>query len=656
MGYPAVDREFRAKKKEVRDKLREAEKAYLENYLNFSDEKTGWRRLKEVSKLKQNGEEGISLMINGQLETDPKKVAPYMADFFKTKVDKIVEEVPPDPVESSRYMMEYMRDKKPGNFEFRTVDFRYIKRVIMKLKNVSSTGMDGIPVIVYKKFRRSLTPAIARIVNECIKQGIYPDRWKSALVCPIPKKGCLTDVSNWRPICLLPVISKILEGVMTRQLRNYLEAHGLIHHSQHAYREARGCLSCWADLDTAVCHAKDEGKAVGLLQTDMTSAFNCANAASLIPKLRLAGVGLESCKLILSYMTQRTIRVKVDYFISEPLELQTGSGEGTQISPLIWLVFILDTNAVLNRVQNILESRVHPLRPQNVRQQNAANYRIADKNYADDINTLCVAKTNTEILEIMKVVEQEYGKYFRSLGLKESKAKQMHIIFSKEKNSKEEFKLNDRASEKSTRLLGVTVSEDWTFDEHASKVCQRMMERIPHIRAIRENVSRKVLIRISRSLVLSIYEFACEFTLLTHALQKRVQKVYNILLRVITFSDITRSIESMLKETDMMNVALTLKYYCVWSIERLLKERNADYPYNLIDWDYGRGRYNTRYNKLHIYWRPKRALGQRSWIITSINTFNYFNLFNTNWAMEKDEAKSDLQDWLKTNFRNANLK
>lgn len=52
MGYPAVDREFRAKKKEVRDKLREAEKAYLENYLNFSDEKTGWRRLKEVSKLK----------------------------------------------------------------------------------------------------------------------------------------------------------------------------------------------------------------------------------------------------------------------------------------------------------------------------------------------------------------------------------------------------------------------------------------------------------------------------------------------------------------------------------------------------------------------------------------------------------------------------
>ena len=199
-----------------------------------------------------------------------------------------------------------------------------------------------------KKFRRSLTPVIARIVNECIKQGIYPDRWKSALVCTIPKKGCLTDVSNWRPICLLPVISKILEGVMTRQLRNYLEAHGLIHHSQHAYREARGCLSCWADLDTAVCHAKDEGKAVGLLQTDMTSAFNCANAASLIPKLRLAGVGLESCKLILSYMTQRTIRVKVDYFISEPLELQTGSGEGTQISPLIWLVFILDTNAVLN--------------------------------------------------------------------------------------------------------------------------------------------------------------------------------------------------------------------------------------------------------------------------------------------------------------------
>ena len=313
------------------------------------------------------------------------------------------------------------------------------------------------------------------------------------MVCPIPQKGWLTDVANWRPIVLLPVISRILEGVMTRQLRNYLEAHNLIHHSQHAYREARGCLSCWADLDTAVCHARDQGKAVGLLQTDMTSAFNCANTALLIPKLRLAGVGLESCKLVLSCMTQRTLCVKIDYFTSEPLELQTGSGEGTQISPLIWLVFILDSSAVLNRVQTILESRSHPLRPQTVRQQNAANYRIGDKNYADDINTLCVARTNTEILEIMKVVEQEYGKYFRSLGLKESKAKEMHIIFSRDKNSDKEFKLNDRISEKSTRLLGVTVTEDWTFDEHASKVCQRMMERIPHIRAIRENVSRKVL-------------------------------------------------------------------------------------------------------------------------------------------------------------------
>lgn len=652
---PAVEREFRAKKKEVRDKLREAESNYLNNYLNFSDEKTGWRRLKEVSKLKQNNEEGINLMINGQLESDPEVVAPFMANFFKTKVDKIVAEVPPDPVESSRYMMEYMRDKEPGNFEFQTVSFKYVKRVIMKLKNVSSTGLDGIPVIVYKKFRRSLTPAIARIINECIKQGIYPERLKSGTVVPIPKKGCLTDVANWRPIVLLPVLSKILEGVMTKQLRHYLEAHGLIHHSQHAYRESRGCLSCWADLDTAVSHARDQGKAIGLLQTDMTSAFNCANAASLIPKLRLAGVGLESCRLILSYMTERTIRVKIDYFTSEPLILQTGSGEGTQISPLIWLIFILDTEAVLDRVKTILEARSHPLRPRGVRQQNAASYRIADKNYADDINTLCVAGTNEEILEIMKVVEQEYGKYFKSLGLKESKGKQMHILFSKEKIKGAEYKLNNRNSEKSTRLLGVTVTEDWTFDLHVSNVCRRMMERIPHIQAVRDNVSRKILTRVSRSLVLSIYEFACEITLQNLAQQKRVQRVMNILLRVITFSDIMRSVSSMLKETELLNVALTVKYYSVWSIERLLHDRNAAYPYSLIDFAHSTGRYTTRHHRLHLLWRPIRFGSMQNWLIRSLDIFNQLELFMSNWVSESDDPRADLKSWLLANFPNKNL-
>ena len=647
------------------NRVRKLLKEYLKNYLSFQDEKTGRRRLKEASKLKENNKEGIQLTINGKLETDAEVIAEHMNHFFVEKVEKIVEELPPDPVVSSKYMMEYMAGKTPGLFEFRTVNYKYVKEVIMKLKNVTSTGQDKIPVIAYKKFRKSLIPAISRIVNECIKQSIYPPRWKEGTICPIPKKGDLTEVSNWRPIVLLPVVSRVLEGVMTRQLRGYLEDHKLLHYSQHAYRSARGCLSCWADLETVVSYSRDQGRAVTMLQTDMTSAFNCVNAESLIPKMRMAGVGINSCNLVLSYLTKRCNKVQIDNYVSSPLELRVGSGEGTSLSPLLWLVFILDSRAVLDRVQARLDSRVDPRlnRGQGNRdsrlesrkpQQKTAFYYLADKDYADDLNTVCVGDSNEELLDIMKEVETEYGKYFRALGLKESQAKQMHIVFSKNKEVGNPYKLNNRPSEKSTRLLGVTVTEDWSFDDHVSSVVQRMGERIPHIRAISHAVEKSVLIRISRSLVITIAEFACEFTLRKASNQRRVQKMFNIVLRVITMSDIMRSVEGMLRETDLLNINLLVRYYSVWSVQRLINHKNAQFAYSLINWDHETG-YETRHHHLRLRWRPKGAAGNNCWLIQSVSQYNHFKLFRTNWFYDK-EAKKNLKSWLLINYPNKNLK
>ena len=659
--------QFKEKRKEVRLKLREAESNYLKNYLSFEDEKTGWRRLKTVSKLKENNQEGIKLMINGKLEDDPAIVAHHMNNFFVDKVVTITEELPPDPVESCKYMMEYMKDKKPGLFEFKTVNFSFIKSVIMSLKNVTSTGQDRIPVKVYKKFRSSLTPVIARIVNECIKQSTYPQQWKEGVICPIPKKGDPTLVSNWRPIVLLPVVSRILEGVMTRQLRGYLEEHKLLHYSQHAYRIQRGVMTCIGDLEAVVSYARDQGRAVSMLQTDMTSAFNCVNAETLIPKMRMAGVGINSCNMMLSYLTKRRNKVGVGNCVSTPLELKVGSGEGTQISPLAWLIFIIDNSAVIARVQReldlkrprldmslTLQDRLQTPDPSLTISQRPKFYYTADKNYADDLNTVCVGDSNEELLETMKKVEIEYGKYFKALGLKESKAKQMHIMWSKDKEEGNDYKLNERPAEKKTRILGVTISSDFSYDEHVASVCRRMGERIPHIRAIRDSVDQKVLIRVSRSLILTIAEFCCEYTLRKPSNQKKVQKIFNILLRVITASDFTKSVELMLLEVKLLNISNLVRYYSVWSVQRLLTYKNSNFAYSLLNFGRDIG-YSTRHHHLQLHWRPRTAAGQSSWLVNSVKEFNSFKLFRTGWHLDK-KAKENLKEWILLKYQNSNLK
>ena len=663
---------FKDKKREVRRSLAKAEKEYLNNYLNFSNEKVGWKRLKNVSQLTQQKDNTITLNIDGKMESDPKTVASHMSKFFVTKVEDIVEEFPPDPVESTKYFMEYIYKKKPGTFEFRTVGYKYIKEVIMSLKNVDSVGLDEIPVKVYKKFRSALIPSITKIVNNCIRQGIYPDRYKQGIISPIPKKGDLGLVSNWRPVVLLPVASRILEGVLSRQLMNYLENKQLISPSQHSYRQHKGCSSCLQDLDTVVSKARDEGRAVGMLQTDMTSAFNCVNAASLIPKLRMAGVGNFSCGVIRSYLHNRQNRVRVGNVMSAPEVIKTGSGEGSQISPLLWLVFILDCEVVLDRVRSTLEPPQNPAPPNlgavsrqiltsSPKDKQTADRckqkqkpELTDMNYADDINSVVVAETNERVVEIMFKIQDEFAIYFKSLGLKESRGKQAHIMFSRYKEAGNRYVMNGREAEKQTRLLGVVISENWEFDQHCTNTIGKMVARIPHLRAIRDYVSREVLLRVSKSLFCSIYEFQCDIAFRKLSLQRKLQRILNILLRVLTWSPRMRSVREMLAETEWVNITITVKYFSIWSLQRVMTWKAASIPYNLVDWERDRVRYETRTRHIPIIWKPKTAAAYNSWLFQSVKHYDALGLYCTGWE-DSETAKKDLREKLLQTNQNSNL-
>ena len=647
---------YKSYNRDVRRQLRDAEQLFLENYLNFEDEKTGWKRLKQVSGLEQSDEGQIVLRINGQLETDPRVLAPFMNQFFVEKIEKIVKELPPDPVTSSEYMMEYMENKNIGRFEFRTVNYATIKKVIMSMNNVDSTGLDNIPVKVYKRFKMTLVPALAKIVNECIRQSYYPQRWKTGVISPIPKKGDLHEVCNWRPVVLMPVVSRILEGVMTRQLRGYLESRDIISPSQHAYRQRRGVLTLWRGFDTAVCKARDQNKAAGCLQTDMTGAFNVVNAACLIPKLRMTGVGLNSCEMVRSYLTNRTNRVKIENYISSPLDVMTGSGEGTTVSPLIWLIFILDSACVLDRVKNIAESRHHPLRAPEIPQYDAATFSLTDHTYADDTNTLITADNNKQVMDLMELTQQEYSKYFKAQGLKESKGKQLHIMFTKKKTEGEEFLLNGRKAEKSTKMLGITVSENWNFDDHTDQVVRRMMQRLPHIRAIRHSVSRKTLLKVSDALVMSIFTFGCDLVAQKKSTQRRCQKVQNMLLRIICDAPKLTSVESLLRETEWLNCNLLVRYFSIWGLNSLIQNRNSDLAHRELNYDYSaRMRMETRNKQLYLHWKPKSASGHNSWLVLSLAEYNKLNLAWSNWSLEAN-AKPDLKKRLIEVYGNKNIK
>ena len=457
--------------KEVRAKLREAETEWSKEYLSFKDDKQGWRRLKQVSGLKRNEDKKIVLRIDDKLENDPAKVAEHFNRFFIEKVDKIAESCPPDPAKATRYTMAYTRDKNVGRFSFSTVNFATVKHVIKNLKNTESTGLDRISVKTYKRFKSSLVPAICKIVNSIITQSYYPVALKSGILTPVPKKHPdPTSTAAWRPIILVPILAKIVEGCLSRQLKTYLERRNLLPFSQHSYRRGRSTISCWQEFDLLVNKAKDDNMAVGVYCSDLTSAFNTVSIDILIPKLRLLGVSNFSLQLVASYLTGRNNRTRIDNYMSYPRTLNTGSGEGTASSPLWWLIYIIDAPEVLR----VAERKIRARQENMVRGSgDTLNVKLYDCTFADDVNTIVVGSTNQQVLEFMKTVKEEFGEYFSASGLKESAGKACHILFTKGMDSDlhiglkpdevdELYKLNGVKAETEIKLLKLLSSNTET--------------------------------------------------------------------------------------------------------------------------------------------------------------------------------------------------
>ena len=138
--------------------------------------------LKLVSGLSDGRSKKMSLMIDGELDDDEETLSQHVNEYFVEKIDKITKEFPPKPVESSKHAMDFLKGKKIGNFAFKTASYSFVKKVTMGLNNVESTGMDGIPVKVYKRFRSSLTAAITKNINTSIKSSVYPQHFKDGCI------------------------------------------------------------------------------------------------------------------------------------------------------------------------------------------------------------------------------------------------------------------------------------------------------------------------------------------------------------------------------------------------------------------------------------------------------------------------------------------
>ena len=151
-----------------------------------------------------------------------------------------------------------------------------------------------------------MSPYIIEMYNEAKSDAVFPSSIKCAVIIPAHKKEERTIANNYRPVSILPPISKIFEGNMYDQIYAYIDNY--LSHTYRGFRKGFSTQHCLTVMLECWKKVIDKGKLAGALLTDLSKAFDCINHELLISKLEAYGFDYKSLTFIYSYLSNRKQR------------------------------------------------------------------------------------------------------------------------------------------------------------------------------------------------------------------------------------------------------------------------------------------------------------------------------------------------------------
>ena len=200
---------------------------------------------------------------------------------------------------------------KPS-FKLRSVSYKETLQEVKRIRNGCSTGNDNMPISLVKLVAENVASPLTYIINECIRLSVFPVEWKCARISVIPKIGNPTTGDDYRPVSILPVLSKVFERLMMKQLFNFIETNNIYSPTQVGYRRNHSTNTILIKMRDDILNAMNKGKVTLSILADFSKVFNTVDYTVLIKQLSKLNMSPEFLNLILSYISDRSQYVKID--------------------------------------------------------------------------------------------------------------------------------------------------------------------------------------------------------------------------------------------------------------------------------------------------------------------------------------------------------
>ena len=391
-----------------------------------------------------------------------------------------------------------------------------------------------LPKVFRKVFRKTIH--CYHIVNHSLSHGEVPKSWKLAVITPLPKTVNASAPSHYRPVSILPAITKIIERIVQQQLVQYFTDNCLFTSNQHGYRQSHSTETALAVVTERIYRGMDEGCISILVMLDLSKCFDTVDHQRLLTKLSLYGIKV---KWFADYLAGHTQQVKVSGSEGEPIMSSSlpnsiGVYQGGSLSCLLYAIYANDMGLYVDDVEII--------------------------QFADDTQLLVTGQKKhlADMITTLERALRQLSDWFNENRLKVNASKTQMIVFGTKAMLKNQpaisVKFCGTAIQESrvVKNLGLYMDRHLTFVDHVDHVVAKCSGGLMALTHAKHCLPEATIKPIVTALVISIVRYCVAiYGTCTKTELHRIQKIINFSARVISGKKKFDHISAILKKTQL---------------------------------------------------------------------------------------------------------